>query len=146
MHKKDKGPSKHQKIQKMHTETKIERIIKLIRKGVSYTEILDSFPTMSKQILAHMHLRPGRKHKTMCCYVCGPTGIGKTLGFNKFLQRVANVYPHITTYHKAHGFNKEYWDGYINQPIVLLLLLLFISKNCDSYSLYFSSILKKGEK
>ena len=83
-------------------------------------EILDSFPTMSKQILSHMHLRPGRKEKTMCCYVAGPTGIGKTYAFNKILQRIRNAYPHITTYYKAHGFNKDYWDGYMNQPIVVI--------------------------
>ena len=65
MHKKDKGPSKHLQIEKMHKESKLERIIKLIRKGTSYMEILDSFPTMSKHILSHMHLRPGRKEKTI---------------------------------------------------------------------------------
>ena len=75
---------------------------------------------MSKQILAHMHLRPGRRHKTMCCYIAGTTGIGKTLGVNKFLNRLRDAYPHITTYYKAHGFSKEYWDGYLNQPIVII--------------------------
>ena len=56
----------------------------------------------------------------MCCYIAGPTGIGKTLGVNKFLTKLREAYPHITTYYKAHGFNKEYWDGYINQPIVII--------------------------
>ena len=145
--KKDKGPSKHQAIQKMHPETKMERIIKLIREGVSYTEILDSFPTMGKSILSHMHLRPGRRHKTMCCYIAGGTGIGKTTLVNEFLVRLRDAYPHITTYYKAHGFNKEYWDGYFNQPIVIIddPSLPTNTQNMATISETYKNILSTGE-
>ena len=57
-------------------------------------------------------------HETKCMYFYGPPGTGKSTSIKRVLQELQIAYPECDWYCKM-GMSK-FWDGYDNQPIVLM--------------------------
>ena len=68
------------------------------------------------KVMAH---RPPRHHETKCLYVWGPPGTGKSTTIHRVLKTFQKLDPRAGYYPKM-GALKKFWDGYDNQPFVLI--------------------------
>ena len=106
-------------LQSYKKPSKCSEIMDKIKQGYRRTQLEIQYPSMVSQISKMMQHRPSREHETQCLYVWGPPGTGKSTTIHKVFQAFKKL-DNRADYYPKMGALKKFWDGYDNQPFVLI--------------------------
>lgn len=114
----EREPQKYQRSQKKPACTKSDKVLKLVMEGQRQSQIIQKYLGMTQQIAKLMRYRPHKEHMTQVLYIWGKTECGKTTTVNKILYTIKKLY-NLDYYFKGGGLTR-YFDGYDNEPIVVI--------------------------
>lgn len=126
-------------------KTKTSDIIKeKVLQGASMHELVSQFPGCVNQVRQLIQLHPRRYDDSICLYVHGPTGVGKTTNLTRVLNHIRE-HLGITYYFKVGGLSK-FFNGYDFQDIVIIDDPVEPGKDSEDQVQMFKTIINNQER
>ena len=120
------------------------QIKQMIEGGALRSSVVSKYPAQVNQITKLMFLRKPRKIQTRCLYIHGRMGTGKSSAIFDSMDAIQRTHPEFKYHSKMGGLGK-FWDGYDNEPVVVIDdPAVFDVKYDQKEIIYFKNLISNG--